>query len=261
MTRIGFIACAIASSFAVAACGGSSSGGSGSASSSTAPQSSTPASATSAAFDKPASRAAAERALLTTSDFPAGWTSSPSDNSDNAKQDAQLAACLHVSPSTFGAPGPDGVEVDSPDFAPPGNTGADVSETVDVGTTAKADTEFGVLSSAKLPGCLDTVMGPFLKQSLAKDPSTRSAKIGTPKTTHLAFPSLGDETDAFTFTVPFQIEGQTATVYIDFVFIRNQNSGVELSFTSIEQPYDLSSAQTIARKALAKLIAAKIPSA
>lgn len=261
MRRIGFVTCGLASSLLLAACGGSSSGGSSSPGSSTAPQASTTTSATSAAFDKPAALASARRALLTTTDFPAGWKSSPSDNSSDNEQDAALAACLHVAPATFGAPGPDGVEVDSPDFAPPGNTGAGVSEAVDVGTQAKADTEFGVLRSAKLPGCLDTVMGPFLKKSLAKEPSTKTAKVGVPKTTPLSFPSLGDETDAFTFAIPLEIQGQTATVYVDFVFIRNQNSGVELSFTSVLNPYDLSTAETIARTALAKLIAAKIPQA
>ena len=168
---------------------------------------------------------------------------------------------MHVSPTLFGNGSTDSVSVDSPDFSPPGGSNTSVSESVHVGTTAKADAEFSLFTSPRLTGCLDSVFGTFLKQSFAKDPSTRSAKLGTPTTKRIDFTSFGDETDAFSFSIPFEVQGQHVTVYIDFVFIRHANSGVQLSFFNISSPFDLATAEGLASKAFDKLTAANIPAA
>lgn len=257
MRRIGLVSCAVASSALLAACGGSSSGGS-STTTSTPP---TASSSSSSSFDKAAATSAAQGALLTLSDLPASWTSSPADNSQNKQLDTNLANCLGVDPNEFGDPGPDGASAHSPDFSPPGNSNSSVSESIDVASSSLIDQRFSVVESSKLPDCFDSVMGTYLKQQLAKQPSTRAATLGTPVTKTLNFTKLGDGTVAYGITIPFQIQGQQASVYIDLVFIRSSSTtGIEMFYSNILSPFDLSTAESIAQKAFSKVSSANIPS-
>lgn len=256
MRRIGLISCALASSALLAACGGSSSGGDSGSPSTTAP---TTSSSSGSTFDKAAATQAATDALLTLDDLPDGWTSKPSDNSDDKQLDANLANCLGVPVDSFGDPGANGADADTPDFSPPGNSEATVSETVDVAASDLIDQRFSIVKSSKLPDCFDSVMGEYLKAQLAKDPSTRTATLGTPTTKALDFAKVGEETVAYGVTIPFEIQGQQASVYIDLVFIRSSDTtGIEMFYSNVLSPVDQDQAESIAQTAFSKVSAANI---
>lgn len=213
-------------------------------------------------FPKTAALHAARSALLAVSDLPAGWsTSAASHSNDETAFDARLASCLHVSPTLVGSAGADGAHADSPDFNSPDDTNATVSETVSIDTAPRVNSGFAVLRSPRLPGCFDSLVGPYLKQELAKDPSTASASLGQVSTGQLSFPQLGEDSVAFRSTIPFSIQGQTASVYIDVVFARSRNAVMQLSFEDVLSPFDTVTAEHIARRAYRKLTTTAIPTA
>jgi hypothetical protein len=247
------------------ACGGASTGLSG-ASAQTSSGSPSPSSTGSSnsvpPFPKAAAQQAAASALLTVSDFPAGWSTSPSSNSaGSAKYDQQFAACLHAPVSVFQKSGPDTAEADSPDFNSPEDTNASASETISIETTASIDEGFRVLKSPNLPGCATTALTAYFKVSLAKQAATEHATIGQATTGQLSFPSIGEDTVAISVTVPVTVKGFTITEYVDLIYVRRRNAEIEMEFSNTESPFDVRSAETITRKAYKQLLSVHIPKA
>lgn len=254
MRRIGLSVVALMAASALAACSSSSSGGAAA-----QPTTGTSSTATTSSFDPVAAQHTAQAAVLTLHDLPAGFTSSPSTDSaaDDATVNNQLASCLGVPASLFARSGPDKVEVNSDDFDTP-NQGASgsVSETVDVETADRLSQEFAVVNSDKVPGCLQTVYGKFLKQKFAQDPQTKAAKIGTVTATKSNIPSYGDESAGFELKVPFSIGGTNAAVYLDIIFVRVGTVSAQVVFENSMQPFDTTTAATITQTATDKLSAA-----
>lgn len=197
--------------------------------------------------------------MLTLNDLPAGWTSTP--NQDSAADDAalfgKLASCLQVSPTIFAKSGPGKVEVSSPDFASPNNgaTGG-VSENVDVETPAGIAAEFAAVHSSKLTGCMQTVYTSFLRQKFAQDPSTKGVTIGTVTAVRGHIPTYGDESDGVEITVPLSAGTTNTSEIIDLIFIRVGNISANISFQNTGGAFDTATAASITSKAAAKLTAA-----
>jgi len=253
MRRIGLSLAALIAASVLSACGGSSSGGDDTSSSGNTQPAST---AAAGDFDKTAATSTANAARLTLDDLPEGWTAEPSDASD-ADDDAvngQLASCLGVDASFFAKSGPDKVVVRSDDFSSP-NDGAtgNVSESVNVETADRMASDFAVINSPKLAGCLETVYGAFLKQKFAEDPQTKDAKVGNVTATRSDIPSYGDESTGIEIRVPFSIGTTNAEVDLDMIFIRVGNLGAQLLFENTFKPFDTATAASITGKAAAKL--------
>jgi hypothetical protein len=145
----------------------------------------------------PQERAQARQALLVLSDFPKGWTSTPSSSSDSSLNsspgitaNAQMARCLGVSPSSFQYKPP---QVQSPTFTDPAGT-VNVGNSILVfRSTSFAHNEYAALASPKAAGCLQaqlegqestgTTFGPPPRFSLEKLPGpkgTVSFEISSP---------------------------------------------------------------------------------
>jgi hypothetical protein len=250
MRQIGLALAALVSAAALGACGGSSSGGSGDAN--TQPAST----ASSGDFDKAAAQQQAQAALLTVDDLPDGWTSTPSDDSDEDNQEVQgqLADCVGVDASIFADDGPDKAMAQSDEFASPenGRTGS-FTEEVDVESSDRVAKDFEVVNSDKLTGCLETVFGAFLKQKFAEDPQTKDAQVGDVTAERGGIPTYGDESVGIEITVPFSIAGTDAKVIIDMVFVRVGNAVAELSFQNTFQAFPTQAAAAITAKAAEKL--------
>lgn len=251
MRRIGMTLAALVSASAIAACGGSSSGGGDNPAGNTQPSST----AAAGNFDKTAATASANAALLTAHDLP-GWTAKPADDStaDDDAVNGQLASCLGVDASFFAKDAPDKVEVKSDDFSnSTGGAELNLSESVNVETTARMTSDFTVINSPKLTGCLESVYGAFLKQKFAEDPQTKSATVGDVQAARGKYTTFGDESTEITLKVPFTIANTDAAVYISMVFMRVGSAGAQLVFEQTSQPVDSATLNEVATKAAGKL--------
>jgi hypothetical protein len=114
----------------------------------------------------PAQKEQARHDLLTLADMPAGWTSSPSTNSNSGSFTGapQLASCIGV-PTKYIATTPP--EVDSPQFQNKGGTDM-VQDSISFFPSVKfAQEEYVAITSKKTPGCLTTFLNSSLKSSLS----------------------------------------------------------------------------------------------
>lgn len=202
--------------------------------------------------------ATAQAALLTTADFPAGWTSSPSQEAaaDDATINRGLAACFGVPTAIFASSGPEKVEASRDYSSPNGGATGQVSEHVDVETSAEITREFAVVNSTKLASCMESVYQPFLKHKFAQDPQTKKAKIGKVTAVRGSIPSYGDQSAGVEITVPITISGASVKAVIDLIFVRVGNLAAQLSFESTGQAFDPTTAADITGKAAAKLSSA-----
>jgi hypothetical protein len=183
------------------------------------------------ALSRAAAVAEAKQALIVRSDFPTGWTVSPSDNSnnDNTPGVAQLAACLGVPKSVVNYNPP---QAYSPDFNQ-NSTGLSVYDDVEVFPNVKIlNQQFGLYTGAKSPGCLAAAFNtPSVKAQLAKSFGA-GVKVGTVTSSVGARPDVKDEAAAIGVTIPYVYKGSKGSISVDMVFIVHALRGAELTFTS-----------------------------
>jgi hypothetical protein len=228
---------------AVAACGGSSStkapaaAGSGSTSVTTTVSTT---STTGAPQDVVTDKALAQAAALKLSDLPAGWTSQQHTNSpDVPSVDTQLAKCLGVSVDKLNQNGP--ADADSPDFSDANNN----SITNSLGYTPSAAAAKGDLATfgdPRVPGCLTTALGIYLKNQAAhpaksSDTLPPGVTFGTAAVAPMSFPTIGDGSVAYRVNVPVSVTSSTITVYVDLIVATKGRAGVEMDFTAIGTPF------------------------
>ncbi len=218
----------------LAACGTSTPTGSGAGGGSTSGTSSSSA-------QSAADVAAAKVANLRLSDFPSGWTSQPSDNSTSgtATIDHELASCMQTSESVLNGSGP---SADSPDFSD--SNGSTASSTVGYETSAaKARSDFAVLQSPRLPGCMSQALDRYFRDQIQhpSNPSdTLPAGVGLGQVTvaPLSFPQTADGTVAYRVTVPITGGGISISVYADLVATLKGRAGAMLFLSGTGTPMD-----------------------
>lgn len=175
--------------------------------------------------------AEARTGLIVKSDFPAGWTSSPSSNSSSTLGDAQVAACLGVSVAFVKYNPPSAY---SPDFSDAA-TGTSVSDDVSVFPSEKiARAQFSVFTSARTPVCFAKVFNiPSFKKTFEGQLGS-GVKIGTVTAAWLAKPPVGDGASALQVTLPFTEKGAHYSIAITLVTMISKLVGAQLSFTTID---------------------------
>jgi hypothetical protein len=188
--------------------------------------------APSGALSNKAAVAEAKKALIVHSDFPTGWTVSPSDNSnnnDNTPGLAQLAACLGVPKSVVNYNPP---QAYSPDFDQ-NKTGLSVYDDVEVFPSVTIlNQQFGLYTGAKSPGCLAAAFNtPSVKAELAKSFGA-GVTVGTITSSTGPRPAVKDEAAAIGVTIPILYNGTKETISVVMVFIVHALRGAELTFTS-----------------------------
>ncbi len=187
-----------------------------------------PASATTAS--RKADVALARKALIVKSDFPSGWTASPSGgNSDSPNIDlSDLAKCLGVAKSVVNYNAP---EADSPSFND-NSTGQSVQDEVDVFPSAKiAAQQFESFASSRTPGCIQQFFNEASSKALMAKDVGKGAKVGNSTAVGLATPVASNQSTALKILIPISYKGTKITIVIELVTImsKSKTEGAQLT--------------------------------
>lgn len=171
--------------------------------------------------------AAAEAALLTVADLPAGWTESPADDAAVALT-GRLAECVGV----------DGDEISAADataatdrFVDPAGT-ASINQHVGV-LAGEGDARTVVAFTAEpgVPACFEAAYAELAGEALSGIVA-EGAQVGAAIASRLAVGSAGDATQAIRVTVPVTGDPATTEVTIDHVVVRSGRSLATITFSS-----------------------------
>jgi hypothetical protein len=223
--------------------GGDSTETSGSATTTEQPTTASTQEATATTQDVDADRNAAQAALLTLSDMPTGWTSSPHDDSPGAPTlHRDLAKCLDLTEDELGLLGDDDASADSPDFSS-GDEDAEVQASVGLAATAAdAERTMAIAAGPKMPQCLRQAMATQIRYSLAHpdkpgDTIPKGLKVEEPEASPLSFPTLGDQTVAIRIKIPMSYATIQLDVTGDLIFIQRGRAGATLTFLGFGSPF------------------------
>lgn len=187
-----------------------------------------------------ADQAAAEAAVLKLSDLPSGWTSAPASSGDTPTLDAELAACLGVTPAELNPKG--AADVVSPDFSDGGGVNSISSQVGYTADSATAQHQLAVYQNTKLRGCLGPALTNYFSY-LVKHPANPTdtlppgVTLGTPMVDLLPFPTVGDQTVAFRTALPLKGGGISINVYADIVVGIKGRARVEMDFIGAVTPF------------------------
>ena len=212
-------------------------------------------------FPTAEAQSAASAAVLTISDFPAGWSTSKdsSDDSESSGFQDQLAECLGAPDGLMNKDGAAAHE-ESPDFdAADGNTS--VSETLSIDRTERAEQIFTILHQPNLTDCMSDAMGDYMKKVLADsdDADLQSAKLGDVEVGQLSAGHYGDDTVALRATLPFEVSGLSTSVYFDVLYVRHANAVESMIFQGLGTPVDPVTTARFTRIATRKLMQQDLP--
>jgi hypothetical protein len=191
----------------------------------------------------------AHRALLVLSDMPSGWKSTKSPNNPNSTVgDSQLAHCLGVATSLITENPP---SVNSPQFQNPSGT-LTVNDNVTVFPSDKnAQAELGTVSNKKLPACMTALAsGPLKTKLFGKAP--KGVTYGTPlvsSTDSSTFPF----TAGYSMSVPAHTDGEVVNITVTQLVAIKGRLGQQITFTSIGQPFSITTTQHISAAAIQRL--------
>ncbi len=184
--------------------------------------------------DVAADAAAAEAALLTLSDFPAGWSEVPDEeDTSNQKLLDRVYECL----------GPDAVEMfNSETEARTGNfTDPDdessVNQTVALAPTLEsAEAYIAGASASGVAECLTTVYREEIPALLSGEGMPADVEVGEITVGALNVGEIGQGTFAYRITAPVSSQGFTVDIVTDFVAVRAGRSVSGLNFQSTFDP-------------------------
>lgn len=187
-----------------------------------------------------ADRAAAQAALLTLSDFPAGWSEVPDDEEDVEGADREVAACVGQTGDSIIDTGE--AEASTGDFTDPeGNV--TISETVGLAVSEDdATSQLAALEEPGVTGCIQSAFRDFIADEIDNPPTPaeslpEGASVGDVTFGRLNVMPVGDQTVAYRATIPISVEGFTIDFYIDVVLVRVGRSLAALSIGSVLSPY------------------------
>lgn len=193
--------------------------------------------------------AQARRALLVLSDMPAGWQSTKSPNNPNSTVgDTQLAHCIGVATSLITENPP---SVNSPQFQNSSGT-LTINDNVTVFPSAKnAQAELGTVANKKLPACMTALAsGPLKTKLFGKSP--KGVTYGIPlvsATDSSAFPF----TAGYSMSVPAHSNGAIVNITVTQLVAVKGRLGQQITFTSIGQPFSITTTQHISAEAVQRL--------
>ena len=172
------------------------------------------------AQDVAADTAAAEAALLTLSDFPAGWSEVPDEDDDsNQELQEEVHECL----------GPDAVElINSETKAQTGSfTDPDDESTVDetvalAPTLESAEAYMAGGSADGVAECLTTVYREGFAELVADAEEMQGAELGEITVGALNVGEIGEDNFAYRITVPISVQG----LNVDFLQISSPSGSV-----------------------------------
>jgi hypothetical protein len=176
--------------------------------------------------DVEADATAAQAALITVADLPAGWTESSRDGDIAATLDARLAECVGVEGDRIVAAD---ATAQSARFVAAEGTLALTQDIGVLATERDARTVIAFTAEPGVPTCFADAYG-----ELAADVLTGSladgATIGAPVATRLQVGSAGDATQAIRVVVPVTGDPSVVEVTIDHVVVRSGRALADLTF-------------------------------
>lgn len=182
-----------------------------------------------------------EGAVLRQGDFPAGWTSEPSDDPDDEEADAALQRCLGLEVSTAERP-----EARSPDFSV-GDAITQASSSVErAPDRATVDREYAAITGPRFLDCATRQFDELIAQEAA------GAQFAPAKAARLPFPAYGDGTAAVRLTTTLSAEGQQLPIVADLVFVRKGLLEMSFSFINAGRPFDAALAADLVGKVVAR---------
>lgn len=183
------------------------------------------------ASSRAAAVAQARKSLIVRSDFPSGWTTSPSDDSNSTLGDAQVAACLGVPVSVINYNPPSAY---SPEFDY-ASTDASVDDNVSVYPNEKTLTQqYALWSSARTPACFAKAFNtPSVKRTFEKQIGPGTV-LGTTTARWLPKPNVGDQVTALELSVPFTANGKSFVISETQVIMIHKLLSAQLGFTTID---------------------------
>ena len=206
----------------------------------------------------------AQDQLLTTADFPSGWTphgsvtvgKSTDESTQNVfseTQSSELATCLGKPPQLAVV----GAEAGSPTFVSPDSTSGAENTAFVYATATEAKADFPSFSNPKLPSCIiqghEKDIADYVASAFSDGTTATSASA-----TQATFPSYGDESGAVMITVPLTFpDGMKANVSITYIMIRQGRSIAQLVLDSVPGTFESSLAQSLAQTVTANM--AKTP--
>ena len=182
-----------------------------------------------------------EDVVLRQSDFPAGWTSEPSDDAGQEEADAAMERCLGIEVSTAERP-----RASSPDFSV-GDAITQASSAVErAPDRATVDREYAAITGPKFLGCVQQQFDAAIAREAA------GAQFAPAKADRLTFPSQGDGTAAVRLTTTLSAEGQQVPFVADLVFVRKGVLELSFSFINAGGPFDAALAADLVGKVVAR---------
>ena len=204
-----------------------------------------------------ADKALAQMAILKLSDFPAGWTSNPSQSSSSGDQQFgnDLDTCLHTSESilrTNGSP----ASADSPEFD---DSNANTAESAVQyrASTANAQAVMKIVQQTNFPSCMTTAISKVITSAI-QNPSTGStlpagASVGSVTFAAMSFPTYADASKAFRLTIPITYSGLTLSAYFDLILVEKGRVVVSMDFLGAGQPFDTAMEQQLTSLVVGRL--------
>lgn len=167
-----------------------------------------------------AEKAHVDQALLETSDFPAGWTTSGSDSSSRTSPWSKaLATCASV-PSDIASIKP--IKVSGPEFTSPDKTMAAEDSISVYPTAAEGKAAWHALASAKTPTCMNRIGSAALRASV-QDEAGNGATVGAVKISPLAPGTFEAGQTGYSVTIPLNSDGRQLTITsTEITFVRGR---------------------------------------
>jgi hypothetical protein len=185
-------------------------------------------------------QAAAEAALLTIDDFPAGWTEVPDDERTPLAIESQrrIAACAGGEGDRLLDLG--GALAESGNFRGPDNQV--VEESVAIVEEAVAEDMVARFTAPGVGECFADAMQQTI-DAMVTNPSAPTesfpadTELGKVTVEPLQVPAAGDESAGYRITVPLTAQGITFEIILDAVVIRSGGALAGVSFQSAPEPF------------------------
>jgi hypothetical protein len=173
--------------------------------------------------------AEAKNDLLTLSDFPKGWSTSPNGGGNSIPHATQLAACLGVSVKIINYNPP---QANSPEFDE-NSASNSVTDNVSIFPSQKvASQELDLFSSPKTPRCFAQYFNsPFATAKFVQELG-KGTKVGTVTAKWLARPTVAKDATALYVRIPITYKSTSLVISLTTVTFLTNLVGTQLAFTS-----------------------------
>ena len=169
-----------------------------------------------------------QRALLTLSDLPSGWTAAgtAAPATRTSPWSKQLASCVGV-PARVATITP--ARISSPGFTSADHVFA-VEDSVSVyGSAAQARAGYAAMADAKTPACMNTVGGAALRSGIQREAGS-NATVGNVTIAGLQATTRPADSTGFTVTIPLVSGGRVLTITSTQVAVLDGSLVHELTF-------------------------------